>query len=75
MGLVSSVYVAILQVIFNHPGDSHMSPGMLEFISLVRKIYPGIFIHSIYVDKDLDKDQKAGWVGLMHFMSISILAN
>lgn len=38
---------------------------MLEFMSLVRKIHPGLFIHSIYVEEDLEKDQRAGWVGLM----------
>lgn len=40
---------------------------MLEFMSLVRKIHPELFIHSIYVEEDLEKDQKAGWVGLKNF--------
>lgn len=31
-------------------------------MSLVRDIHPNIFIHSIYIEEDLDKDQKAGWV-------------
>jgi hypothetical protein len=35
---------------------------MLEFMGLIGEIHPGLFIHSVYVDEDLDKDQKAGWV-------------
>ncbi|KAF8518754.1 alpha/beta-hydrolase, partial [Gautieria morchelliformis] len=50
-------------VIWHGLGDSHMSPGMLEFMSLVRNIHPGLFIHSIYVEEDLDNDQRAGWFG------------
>jgi hypothetical protein len=42
--------------------DSHSSPGMLQFASLITDIHPGIFIHSIYMDEDLDKDRKAGFV-------------
>jgi len=50
-------------VIWHGLGDSHSSPGMLEFMSLIRQIHPGLFIHSIYVEKDLEKDQKAGYFG------------
>ncbi|KAF8588709.1 alpha/beta-hydrolase [Ramaria rubella] len=50
-------------VIWHGLGDSHSSPGMLQFMSLIREIHPGLHIHSIYVEKDLEKDQKAGWFG------------
>lgn len=45
-------------------GDSHSSPGMLEFGEMIKDVHPGIFIHSVYIDEDLDKDRKAGFVGL-----------
>jgi palmitoyl-protein thioesterase len=56
-------------------GDSHLSPGMLEFMSLVRKIHPGLFIHSIYVEEDLKKDQRAGWVRSVNIISALSLAD
>jgi hypothetical protein len=37
---------------------------MLEFQSLVENIHPGIFIHSVYVEEELDKDRQAGFVCL-----------
>lgn len=47
-------------------GDSYASTGMLEFAKLVKDIHPGIFVHSIYLDKDLEADQKAGIVRLSY---------
>jgi palmitoyl-protein thioesterase len=43
-------------------GDHYSSPGMLEFASLIKDIYPGIFVHSVYIDQDQDKDTRAGFV-------------
>jgi hypothetical protein len=43
-------------------GDYHSSPGMREFASLVMDIYPGIFVHSVYIYQDQDKDTRAGFV-------------
>lgn len=43
-------------------GDSHSSPGMLQFASRIKEMHPGIFVHSIYIDEDLDKDRRAGFV-------------
>jgi len=45
-----------------HPGDSHASPGMVEFGKLIEEIHPGIFIHSVYIEEELDQDRKAGFV-------------
>ncbi|KAF8467071.1 hypothetical protein JB92DRAFT_2773710, partial [Gautieria morchelliformis] len=44
-------------------GDSHMSPGMQEFMPLVHNIHPGLFMHLIYMEESLDNDQRAGWFG------------
>ena len=35
---------------------------MLQFISMIQDIHPGIFIHSVRIDEDLDKDKQAGFV-------------
>ena len=43
-------------------GDSYASPGMLEFMQLIKEIHNNIFIHSVYLDVDPTADQRAGWV-------------
>ncbi|KAI0071724.1 alpha/beta-hydrolase, partial [Panus rudis PR-1116 ss-1] len=50
-------------VIWHGLGDSYASPGMLEFIQLVKDKHPGLFVHSIYLDENLEEDQRAGWFG------------
>ena len=45
-------------------GDNYASPGMLEFMQLIKEIHNNIFIHSVYLDVDPTADQKAGWVSL-----------
>ena len=35
---------------------------MLKFAELVKDVHPGIFVHSIYVEENLDSDQRAGFV-------------
>ncbi|EGN99970.1 hypothetical protein SERLA73DRAFT_180317 [Serpula lacrymans var. lacrymans S7.3] len=50
-------------VIWHGLGDSHSSPGMLQFQSEVKKMHPGIFVHSIYIEEDLKADQRAGFYG------------
>ena len=52
------------ELFFLTPGDSHSSPGMLQFISMIQDIHPGIFVHSVRIDEDLDKDKQAGFVRL-----------
>ena len=36
---------------------------MLEFVSLIKEVHPGIFVHSIHLDENLDADQRAGFFG------------
>lgn len=43
-------------------GDSHSSPGMLDFLEGIKVIHPGIYVHSVYIEEELDKDRKAGFV-------------
>jgi len=50
-------------VLWHGLGDSHASPGMVEFASMIQDIHPGIFIHSVYIEKELDKDRQAGFYG------------
>lgn len=35
---------------------------MLEFMELIKKVHPGIFIHSVRVEETIEADQRAGWV-------------
>jgi palmitoyl-protein thioesterase len=35
---------------------------MLEFMELIKEIHPGIFIHSVFILEDLNKDKEAGFV-------------
>ena len=35
---------------------------MLQFMQLIKDVHPGMFIHSVRLDEDLEKDQKAGFV-------------
>ncbi|CAL1707869.1 unnamed protein product [Somion occarium] len=50
-------------VLWHGLGDSYGSPGMLEFIQLVKDMHPGLFVHSVYIEENLKEDQKAGWFG------------
>ncbi|KDQ57664.1 hypothetical protein JAAARDRAFT_178024 [Jaapia argillacea MUCL 33604] len=50
-------------VVWHGLGDSHSSPGMLQFVSMIKDIHPGIFVHSVYIEEELDADRKAGWLG------------
>ncbi|KAI0371106.1 alpha/beta-hydrolase [Pilatotrama ljubarskyi] len=50
-------------VIWHGLGDSYASPGMLNFISLVKEMHPGIFVHSVYLDENLEEDERAGFFG------------
>ncbi|RPD63716.1 alpha/beta-hydrolase [Lentinus tigrinus ALCF2SS1-6] len=50
-------------VIWHGLGDSYASPGMLEFMQLIKDMHSGIFIHSVYLKEDLEEDQKAGFFG------------
>ncbi len=47
-------------------GDSYASSGMMQFQSLVAKMHPGIFIHSVYIDPDAKEDQRATFVRSLH---------
>jgi len=50
-------------VLWHGLGDSATSPGMLRFADEIKTVHPGIFIHSIYIDEDLEKDKRAGFYG------------
>lgn len=50
-------------VLWHGLGDSYSSPGIREFASLIKDIHPGIFVHSVYIDQDQDKDTRAGFYG------------
>jgi len=41
---------------------------MLQFASEIKKVHPDIFIHSIYLEEDLDQDRRAGFVFIFPFL-------
>ncbi|KAI0331191.1 alpha/beta-hydrolase [Cubamyces sp. BRFM 1775] len=50
-------------VIWHGLGDSYASPGMLEFMNLIKGMHPGIFIHSVYLNENIEEDERAGFFG------------
>ncbi|KAI0356367.1 alpha/beta-hydrolase, partial [Trametes cingulata] len=50
-------------VIWHGLGDSYASPGMLEFMALIKDMHQGIFIHSVYLNENLEEDERAGFFG------------
>ena len=50
---------------FLKTGDSYASTGMLEFVSMIKDVHPGIFVHSIYIEEDLSADKRAGFVCIL----------
>ena len=53
-------------VVWHGLGDSYSSPGMVQFESEVKKMHPGIFVHSIYIDQDANADKRAGFVSVAY---------
>ncbi|KAI0829895.1 alpha/beta-hydrolase [Trametes gibbosa] len=50
-------------VIWHGLGDSYASPGMLDFMSRIKDIHPGIYIHSVYLNETLKEDERASFFG------------
>ncbi|EJT97386.1 alpha/beta-hydrolase [Dacryopinax primogenitus] len=50
-------------VLWHGLGDSYASPGMVEFMDILRKTHEGMFVYSVRIKDDVEKDQKAGWFG------------
>ncbi|KAH9858545.1 alpha/beta-hydrolase [Lenzites betulinus] len=50
-------------VIWHGMGDSYASPGMIDFMSYIKDMHPGIFIHSVYVNETIKEDERAGFFG------------
>jgi hypothetical protein len=70
LALTSLVYTATINdvrplVVWHGLGDTYASPGMVQFESEVKKMHPGIFVHSVYIDQDEKADQRAGFVGVL----------
>jgi hypothetical protein len=58
----SALHPGVLVCVLMNPpptGDSYDSPGILKFRSAIEEMHPGIFIHSVYVDPDSEKDLHA----------------
>ena len=51
-------------VIWHGLGDSYGSPGMLEFIELIKGVHPGLFVHSVRLAESQEDDKKAGFVSV-----------
>ncbi|KAK9249007.1 Alpha/Beta hydrolase protein [Lipomyces tetrasporus] len=50
-------------VMWHGLGDSYDSDGMQSVAALIKDIYPGIFVHSVYLYLDSSKDSNASLMG------------
>ena len=69
LALTPLIYAAAINdvrplVIWHGLGDTYASPGMVQFENEVKKMHPGIFVHSVYVDQDAKADKRAGFVSV-----------
>lgn len=55
------------KVLWHGMGDAAHSAGMIEFARLCQEVHPGMFVHSIYIYDDIDKDHRAGFVCLSFY--------
>lgn len=67
LALTSLIHAAAINdvrplVVWHGLGDTYVSPGMVQFESGVKEMHPGIFVHSVYIDRDAKADQRAGFV-------------
>ncbi|KAF8134627.1 Alpha/Beta hydrolase protein [Boletus edulis] len=68
LALTRIVYTAAINdirplVVWHGLGDTYASPGMVQFEDEVKNMHPGIFVHSIYIDEDVNGDKRAGFYG------------
>ncbi|KAL1748597.1 Alpha/Beta hydrolase protein [Schizophyllum fasciatum] len=63
LGLAFTIASPRPLVLWHGLGDSHASRGMLDFQDLIKEVHPGIFIHSVWVHEDANKDRDAGFYG------------
>ncbi|KAI5123852.1 hypothetical protein M0805_005670 [Coniferiporia weirii] len=61
-------------VLWHGLGDSYASAGMLEFANLIKGVHPGIFVHSIYIEENLEADQRAGFYGNVEEQLLDVAA-
>ena len=54
-------------------GDAYAAKGILEFASRIKEIHPGITIHSVYIDEDLERDRRAGFVRCLSCLLLEML--
>lgn len=50
-------------VIWHGLGDTYASRGIIQFESEVKKLHPGIFVHSVYINRDVEEDKRATFYG------------
>jgi len=49
-------------VVWHGLGDNYASPGILQFEDEVKSMHPGIYVHSVYIERDTKEDQHASFV-------------
>lgn len=58
-------------VLWHGLGDSYGSPGILEFIELMKGVHPGLFVHSVHLADSQEDDKKAAFVR-RHVLSLNL---
>lgn len=61
-------------VLWHGLGDSYGSPGILEFIELMKGVHPGLFVHSVHLADSQEDDKKAAFVR-EHLLSLNLNPN
>ncbi|KAG6332607.1 hypothetical protein ID866_6485 [Astraeus odoratus] len=61
-------------VLWHGLGDNYASDGILQFQDEVKRMHPGIFVHSIYIDSDASEDKRASFYGNVN-SQIALVAN
>lgn len=49
-------------VVWHGLGDNYASSGIVQFEHEVKSMHPGIFVHSVYIDRDANEDKRASFV-------------
>lgn len=52
-------------------GDSYASAGMNKLANLIKEVHPGIYIHLVLLDENLEEDHRAGIVSIPSVLSVS----
>ncbi|KAL7274686.1 hypothetical protein RUND412_002408 [Rhizina undulata] len=63
--VVGKDHLPVPLVIWHGLGDTYDSDGIRSVVELAQEMYPGTYVHPIYIDADLSADRSASFFGLV----------